>query len=131
VFGAGLEQATEPSADVEDRPHPAGISVRHSPGQLDPAGSPDRVQRVRVSVAPSDPGMEWEVLLEVGGSESSPESTGIWWRVVPGSWQPLVSNPQPIATGQDRVRLDVDLRVTADPSGSTDLALDFTARARS
>lgn len=96
------------------------ISVRHSPADLDPAAAPGGEQRVRVTVVPSEPALRWVLYLrDFGPGPSEAPLTQVWWRVEPGTWQPLGGTRQRVAEGKGRVRLDVELRVNPELSEGT------------
>lgn len=105
------------------------ISVRHSPSDLDPVSAPGGEQRVRVTVVPSEPALRWVLYLrDFGPGPGEAPAAPIWWRVEPGTWQPLGGTRQRVAEGRGRVRLDVELRVNPDlPEGTPRPRLRFVA----
>lgn len=112
VYGRGLEP--EPGA----RAHPGRleISVRQVPTELDPPESPEE-QRVRLTVAPSDRRQGWTLWLRDDAPNSRVSAPPrIWWRVDPGTWQPLTGSGQCVAEGRGRIRLDVSLRLEGMPA---------------
>ena len=105
VYRAGLETVRSVG-----RATPAEIRVRSAPGLEGLTAG--EVRRIRVTVAPSEPGLSWKLYLrnfdrgpaEAGGSR-------IWWRAYPGTWQPLGGTRRCVAEGRGRVRVDVSVRV--------------------
>lgn len=115
VYGSGLEarRPSRPSAAVE-------ITVRQSPPDLDPVHAPGGEQRVRVTVVPSEPGTHWSLYLrDFGPGPGEAAERRVWWRLEPGSWQPLGGTRQCVAKGRGRIRLDVQVRVEHDPTSGT------------
>lgn len=111
VYGAGL--------DVR-RPDRRGtateIRVRAAPGLSDLP--PGEVRRIRVTVAPSEPGIAWRLFLrDVGPGPHEARGSQVWWRAYPGTWQPLGGTRQRVAEGRGRVRVDVSIRVERSGSG--------------
>lgn len=107
VYGRGLD----PETDAGKTPSSREIVVRQAPRELDLGSAPRREQLVRVTVLPSDPAQRWALwLVELGAAEMDGTSR-IWWRVEPGTWQPLGATGQCVAEGRGRVRLDVSLRL--------------------
>ncbi|HUE77280.1 MAG TPA: hypothetical protein VMM83_05005 [Longimicrobiales bacterium] len=108
VFGRGLEP--EPVAGV--RPGGTEIAVWQMPSELNPPASPGE-QRVRVTVAPSDRRQGWTLWLRdlARGRRDAAPRARIWWRVDPGTWQPLDGPGQCVAEGRGRIRLDISLRL--------------------
>ncbi len=129
VFGAGLEQELS-AGDTGERSGPGEIRVRHTPARLVPTDEPGRELRVRVTVAPPEPGTGWVLELQAADPDALQDSARIWWRVVPGTWQPMMSSPQELATGRDRDRLDVDLRAASEDVELPSPDLRFAARPR-
>lgn len=125
VYQGGLE-----SADRRRGSGPTEISVRQTPSEIEPGG-PGFERLVRVTVVPSEPGLRWRLYLrdfERGPGQGS--SRRVWWRIEPGTWQPLGGTRQCVAEGRGRVRLDVALRLEAQedekPAGSR-MRLRFVA----
>lgn len=114
VYGRGHD----PEAEGGESPSAPEISVRQTPAELDLATAPRREQLVRVTVMPADPAQQWVlwlVELSAEGLASGDDALGrgrVWWRVDPGTWQPLGRTGQCVAEGRGRVRLDVSLRLT-------------------
>ena len=105
VFGAGLDvtRANRASAATE-------IVVRHSLDQDVLSARGER--RVRVTVAPSDPGQRWRLYLtDYGAGAGLGRGGRVWWRAEPGTWQPLGGSRQCLAEGRGRERVDVWIRV--------------------
>jgi hypothetical protein len=107
VYGRGLD----PEANEGEASSNHEIVVRQAPRELDLGSAPRREQLVRVTVLPSDPGQRWALwLVELAPAELDGNSR-IWWRIEPGTWQPLGPTGQCVAEGRGRVRLDVSLRL--------------------
>lgn len=112
VYGRGLE----PESGARDRPGRMEIFVRHVPPELEPPESPGE-QRVRLTVAPSDRRQGWTLWLRDDAPMSrAPARRRIWWRVDPGTWQPLTGSGDCVAEGRGRIRLDVSLRLEGIPA---------------
>ena len=75
--------------------------------------APGAQERVRVTIAPSDPGQGWRLILRDGAGVHTAASGGVWWRVEPGTWQPVGAGAC-VAAGRGRVRLDLWVRIDAD-----------------
>jgi len=125
VYGSGLGGGSPP----ERGGAATEIRVRHSPSDLDPGSAPGGEQRVRVTVVPSEPALQWVLYLrDVGPGPGEAPVARLWWRVEPGTWQPLGGTRQRVAEGRGRVRLDVELRVNPDlPDGTSRPRLRFVA----
>jgi hypothetical protein len=112
VYGRGLE----PDPTAVPRSALTEIAVRQTPSDLDLAEA-EGEQRVRVTVAPSDRAQSWTLWLRdfAPGPADAPTSR-VWWRVEPGTWQPLGGTRQCVAEGRGRIRLDVSLRLEGRPA---------------
>lgn len=124
VYGPGLAARPPASSSAATE-----IAVRQSPPELDPVRAPGGEQRVRVTVVPSEPGIHWSLYLrDFGPGPGEAAERRVWWRLEPGSWQPLGGTRQCVAKGRGRVRLDVRVRVEHDPdSGAVAPRLRFVA----
>lgn len=91
-------------------PGPDQVAVRTAPLKIDPESFPGREQRVRVSVVPGAPGLEWRLYLVVSEGGGEPGSRRVWWRPEPGSWERATRRTR-VAAGRGRGRLDFVLRV--------------------
>jgi hypothetical protein len=112
VYGAGLE-----IGGGDEGIGTAEIAVRQS-GDLSAGSEHGEERRVRVTVAPSDPGQSWRLYLrDLGPGPSSTGGGRVWWRVEPGTWQPLGGTRQCVAEGRGRVRMDVVVRLESTASG--------------
>lgn len=110
VYGTGLEVIRR-----WGRRAPAGITVREAPSLA--TLSPGKEQRIRVTVSPSVPGTAWHLYLVDTAPESSAdaeERSEVWWRVYPGTWQPLTVRRQRVAEGYGRVRINLSVRLRED-----------------
>lgn len=111
VYGPGLE----PEAGAGRRASRMEIAVRQTPAEVDLPRAPGE-QRVRVTVVPSDRRQGWTLWLSDYAAGSAEEAgSRIWWRVEPGTWQPLGESRQRVAEGRGRIRLDVSLRRDGGP----------------
>ena len=118
VYGRGLE----PSPDGGGEGSEAGIAVKQAPAELDLAGARRREQRVRVTVIPREPGRRWTLWLrDAAGSAPGSRGARVWWRVEPGTWQPLGEGGETVAAGRGRQRVDVSLRLDRRPAVSPEL----------
>lgn len=123
VYGAGLDIGGGGRGAAA-----AEIVVRQTPA-LTVAGGGGEEQRLRVTVAPSDPGQTWRLYLRDLGADPGEGPAGrVWWRVEPGTWQPLVGARQCVAEGRGRVRMDVAMRVEPTSAGAAP-RLRFVAEA--
>ena len=106
VYGRGVDpRPGRPSAPRTE------IAVRQTPAELDLTAAPGREHRVRVTVVPSERAQRWSLWLRDFDRGPVDAAAGrVWWRVDPGTWQPLGGARQCVAEGQGRVRLDVSLR---------------------
>ncbi|HUG40070.1 MAG TPA: hypothetical protein VMM12_06285 [Longimicrobiales bacterium] len=113
VYGRGFEF----EAGARRSASRADISVRQVPPELDLAAAPRRELRVRVTVVPSDGAGPWTLWLrDFGPDAGSSAASCVWWRLEPGTWQPLAGTRQCVAEGRGRVRLDVSLRLEGRPA---------------
>lgn len=120
VYGAGLEIGSGGGA--------AELTVRQVP-ELSVVGGREGAQWVRVTVAPSDPGQSWRLYLrDFGRGPGEARGGRVWWRVDPGTWQPLGGTRQCVAEGRGRVRMDVMVRVESAAVGARP-KLGFVAEA--
>lgn len=96
--GRGEGRGAAPTVVVRQNPEIAAL----------PAGTR---RRVRVTVVPTEPGLGWRLYLESLGVASGSEGRGarVWWRLEPGTWQPLETR-ECVAEGRGRVRVDVHVR---------------------
>lgn len=120
VYGAGPEPDPPPRRSGSD------IAVRQSPVNVE-LGRERGEHRVRLTVIPDRPGTSWTLYLtDAGPAPSGGDPPRVWWRVEPGSWQPLTCARQRMAEGRGRVRLDVSLRaeVVEDPAARPRLGFD-------
>ena len=105
VYRAGLEAVRS-----DRRGTPAEIRVRAAPGLEDFTAGETR--RIRVTVAPSEPGLRWKLYLrDSGRGPGEARESEVWWRAYPGTWQPLGGAGQCVAEGRGRVRVDVSVQV--------------------
>lgn len=112
VYGSGLDvdwgPARRPSTELRVRAAPG---TDHLP--------PGEVRRIRVTVSPSDPRLDWRLYLQrADRAGSAPERGRVWWRVYPGTWQPLSAARECVAEGRGRVRVDVSIRIDGWDEGS-------------
>lgn len=111
VYGAGLdvEWDREPGTRTE-------LRVRVAPGLEGLA--PGEVHRIRVTVAPSNPAVWWRLFLrDFGPGPGEARGSRVWWRVEPGTWQPLGGTRQCVAEGRGRVRVDASVRIEEVAAG--------------
>ncbi|MFO7893911.1 MAG: hypothetical protein R6U63_09260 [Longimicrobiales bacterium] len=111
VYGAGLDVGRGGAGGAR-----AEIRVRESPALA--ALEPGQEHRIRVTVAPSDPGLTWRLYLrDFGPGPGQVRGDRVWWRIDPGTWQPLGGTRQCVAEGRGRVRVDLSVRVERSESG--------------
>ena len=104
VYRGGIEPAGRRPAAAHME-----IAVRQTPSEIDLSGGVER--RVRVTVVPSEPGLRWRLFLrDFDRGPGDAARHRIWWRLDPGTWQPLGGTRTCVAEGRGRVRLDVCLR---------------------
>ena len=134
VYATGLE-----TVRGWDRGASGEIRIRAAPAlESLPAGEE---HRLRVTVSPSDPGVEWQLYLEdtrpdgargaeapggSGAGEDSEAGAGddrVWWRAYPGTWQPLAGARQCVAEGRGRVRVNLSVRLDEDAEADPHLRL--------
>ena len=114
VYGRGIEGGAGPPP----LPGRTEITVRQTPPELDLRSSRSREQRVRVTVVPSRSAQPWTLWLRDFGPRAGEAPGRVWWRVEPGTWQPLGGTRQCVAEGRGRVRLDISLRLDGRPAVS-------------
>lgn len=105
VYGTGREAEGFPQQASR-----TGILVRQVPAtvHLEPDG---REQRIRVTVIPSEAGAAWTLnIRDLGPGPDVQTSRGVWWRVEPGTWQPLGRTRECVASARGRMLLDVSVR---------------------
>ena len=133
VYATGLE-----TVRGWDRGAHGEIRIRAAPAlESLPAGEE---HRLRVTVSPSDPEVEWRLFLEdtrPAGPVRSGDAAGsgtaaageaesgdrVWWRAYPGTWQPLTGPRQCVAEGRGRVRVNLSVRLDEDAENDPHLRL--------
>lgn len=116
VYATGLEtvRGWRPGGRTE-------IRIREAPAleSLPPWGE----HRLRVTVSPSDPRLEWRLyLMDARSGDEPPRDDRVWWRSYPGTWQPLARR-QCVAEGRGRVRVNLSIRMDADGAEDPQLRL--------